>query len=57
MKNKLKIFLLKLRRLFTPLAVASIGAGAAAILITLFFGDMLSPSGAEVLLPLLYLLC
>ncbi|MBQ8214832.1 MAG: DHH family phosphoesterase [Clostridia bacterium] len=56
MKNKLKIFLLKLRRLFTPLAVASIGAGAAAILITLFFGDMLSPSGAEVLLPLLYLL-
>ena len=56
LKNKLKSFWLKFRRLFTPLAIAAIGAGAAAVLVDLFFDDMLSPAGEEALLPILYLL-
>ncbi|MBP3322029.1 MAG: DHH family phosphoesterase [Clostridia bacterium] len=56
MKNKLKTIFGKLKRLFTPLAIAAILAGVLAILIDLFFGDLLSPSGAEALLPTLYLL-
>jgi c-di-AMP phosphodiesterase-like protein len=53
-KSKLKTVLHKLKRLFTPLAVAAIVSGAAAVVIDLLLGRYINPTGKDLLLPVLY---